>query len=228
MNVQIPGWQKFISSQAKQPYHKELLKFLEQEYSSGRKIHPIKENVYRALNLTSVETVKVVIIGQDPYHGSQDGQPQAQGLCFSVPAEIKNPPSLQNIFKEQESELGHKPLAQTKSEGDLTLWAKQGVLLLNSVLTVEAGKPASHAKQGWEHFTDNLIDYLSKEYKNLVFLLWGTHARSKKALINSDRHLILESSHPSPLSAYRGFFGNDHFLNTNSYLIKHGKKPIGW
>lgn len=196
-----------------------LREFLKKEYSKYV-VYPDMYNIFNSLKLTSFYDVKVVIIGQDPYHEPD----QAMGLSFSVPEGVENPPSLKNIFKEIENETGE----QFSGSGDLTPWAKQGVLLLNSVLTVRAHQANSHKNKGWEQFTDGIIKLLSKEKEHLVFLLWGANARSKKELIDGKKHLILECAHPSPLSAYNGFFGSGHFKKTNEYLKKNGITPIKW
>jgi uracil-DNA glycosylase len=217
-------WLDLLSDYIENQEFKSLSNEISNEYLSGKKIYPHPKNIFEALNLTSPDEVKVIILGQDPYHGPD----QAMGLSFSVPASIKNPPSLQNIFKELESEIGHKSQAELKFKGDLSCWAKQGVLLLNSVLTVEAGKPGSHAKKGWEDFTDHIISQLSKTKSGLVFLLWGNYAKQKLSLIDSNKHLILTAAHPSPLSAYNGFFGCGHFVSANEYLRSNSKEEITW
>lgn len=183
-------------------------------------IYPLKENIFNAFKLTSFENVKVVIVGQDPYHG----EGEAHGLSFSVQDNVKTPPSLQNIYKELYSDLGIPP----KNTGNLTGWAKEGVLLLNSTLTVEKDKANSHQGLGWQYFTDYVIKVLNLSEKPIVFILWGNFARSKKVLITNPKHLILESPHPSPFSAYNGFFGSKPFSKTNDFLIKNNIKPIDW
>lgn len=198
--------------------------FARERYLSGDKIYPLPQNVFQALNLSNPQDVRVIILGQDPYHGAG----QAMGLSFSVPADVKNPPSLQNIFKELEDELGQKSEAELKFSGDLTNWAKQGVLLLNSVLTVEAGKAGSHAGKGWEQFTDQIIKRLSARQEGIVFMLWGNYAKQKLSLIDQRKHLVLSSSHPSPFSAHSGFFGCGHFKKANTYLKLKGKEEIKW
>ncbi|HRV75900.1 MAG: uracil-DNA glycosylase [Candidatus Nomurabacteria bacterium] len=220
-------WKLALGAVFKSKEFKSLACFIKKEYSS-KKIYPESKNIFRALNLTPLDEVKVVIIGQDPYHGSEGGLPQAQGLSFSVTEYIKNPPSLQNIFKELEAEFNKKPEAEIKFNGDLTSWAKQGVLLLNSTLTVEAGKANSHADLGWESLTNEIIKLISNKCDGVVFLLWGAYARKKKKLIDANRHLVLESAHPSPFSAYSGFFGNNHFRRVNEWLKYHGKDEIVW
>ncbi len=187
-----------------------------------RVVYPPTERVFRALELTPFADVRTVILGQDPYHG----EGQAHGLAFSVPEGTKTPPSLRNIFKEVASDI-YGDDAPTFST-DLERWARQGVLLLNSSLTVEAGRAGSHQKLGWHALTDQIVETLSQQRHHLVFMLWGAHAQSKRALIDSEHHLVLESAHPSPLSAYRGFFGCRHFSKANAYLNAHGKPPIAW
>lgn len=217
-------WKQLLANYLDSDQFKATADFVRSEYLSSKKIYPHPKNIFNALNLTVPDQVKVVILGQDPYHGED----QAMGLSFSVPASVKNPPSLQNIFKELESELGHKSAAEHKFNGDLSCWAKQGVLLLNSVLTVEAGKPGSHAKKGWEDFTDHIISQLSESKSGLVFMLWGNYAKQKLSLIDANKHLILTSPHPSPFSAHSGFFGCGHFVQTNRYLKSINKKEIKW
>jgi uracil-DNA glycosylase len=219
MDVKIEqSWKNALSSEWEQEYWKKLAYFVRQEYLSGKTIYPAAQNIFAAFEMTPLEDVKVVIIGQDPYH--EPGQ--AHGLCFSV---LNNnpPPSLVNIYKEIESDLGRP----SSTYGDLSHWAKQGVLLLNSTLTVVAHAAASHSGKGWEKFTDAVIRALSMQ-KNIVYLLWGSFAQNKCALINPDENLILKSVHPSPLSAHRGFFGNHQFSKANEYLVNHGKTPIDW
>jgi uracil-DNA glycosylase len=224
MQVEIAkDWKKVLQEHLKTEGFKSLAGFINQEYKT-KTIYPETRNIFRALNLAPLENIKVVIIGQDPYHGPK----QAQGLSFSVPASVKNPPSLVNIFKELEAELGAKSEAELKYDGDLRCWAKQGVLLLNAVLTVEASKAGSHANRGWEDLTNEVIKIVSKEADGVVFLLWGSYARKKKDLIDTKKHLVLESAHPSPLSAYAGFFGNGHFVKANQWLKDRGKKEIKW
>ncbi|HEV3106027.1 MAG TPA: uracil-DNA glycosylase [Trinickia sp.] len=208
----------FIESAAYAP----LCQFVDGERAAGKTIYPA--DVFHALRLTSPDDVKVVIIGQDPYHGDDHGHPQAHGLAFSVPPPVRPPPSLRNIFKEIAACLGEP----TPSHGCLDAWAKQGVLLLNTVLTVERGKAASHAKRGWEQCTDTLIHELAHRHERLVFMLWGSHAQAKRALLDARPHCVLEAPHPSPLSAHRGFLGCRHFTLANEYLVEHGRKPIDW
>ena len=213
------SWLREIEDEFKKPYMKSLRSFLIREESKGIKIFPPSNQIFAALNKTSFDDTKVVIIGQDPYHKVN----QAHGLSFSVNPEIKTPPSLVNIFKELKDDLG----CETQNHGSLLNWATQGVLLLNSILTVEEGKPGSHANKGWEIFTDKLIEVLNKR-KNLVFILWGNYASKKGNKIDTKKHLVLRSAHPSPLSSYKGFFGCKHFSKTNIYLTKKGKTSINW
>lgn len=217
-------WKDLLADYLNSDQFQETADFVRGEYLSGKKIYPHPKNVFNALNLTSPDEVKVVILGQDPYHGPN----QAMGLSFSVPADVKNPPSLQNIFKELEAELGQKSQAELKFNGDLTNWAEQGVLLLNSVLSVEAGKAGSHSGKGWEEFTDCIISQLSKSQNNLVFMLWGNYAKQKLSLIDQNKHLVLTAAHPSPFSAYSGFFGCKHFVQANQYLKFSQKSAIKW
>ena len=212
-------WDEILEDEFSSESYMRLREFLKAEYST-RTIYPSMYNIFNSMKLTAFNDVKVVIIGQDPYH--EEGQ--AMGLSFSVPEGIEKPPSLVNIFKEIESEL-NTPMPQS---GDLTGWAKQGVLLLNTVLTVHAHQANSHKDKGWEEFTDGIIKKISDGKKKVVFLLWGANARSKKPLIDGSKHCILESAHPSPLSAYNGFFGNGHFIKSNEFLIKHGILPVDW
>ena len=211
-------WDIILENEMKQEYFKKLGIFVKNEYKT-KQVFPPYENVFDALRYTDYDDVKVVILGQDPYHGLGE----AHGLSFSVHEGIAMPPSLQNIFKELESDLGIK---RTKS--DLTDWAKQGVLLLNSIMTVEKDKPLSHKDKGWEIFTDDIIKYLNDREKPVIFLLWGSFARSKKALITNKRHYIIESVHPSPLSAYRGFFGSKPFSKINNILKENDVEEINW
>ncbi|MBQ6313318.1 uracil-DNA glycosylase [Candidatus Saccharibacteria bacterium] len=212
------SWRSFLKAEFEKPYFKELAEFLHQEYET-KTIFPKKELVFRAF-ATDLNEVKVVILGQDPYHTPG----AAEGLAFSVPNSAPIPPSLLNIYKEIDSDIGK----HENPGGSLGAWAKQGVLLLNTVLTVEAHKPKSHSGRGWEVFTTETIKYLNETRTNLVFILWGKDARNKKALIDSSRHLILESAHPSPLSAYNGFFGSKPFSKCNKYLEEHKQNPIVW
>lgn len=216
----MSNWKSHLAGEKEQPYFKQLLLFLEQERARGCKIYPPNSEVFKALEQTQFEDVKVVILGQDPYHG----EGQAHGLAFSVPDGILIPPSLRNIFKELQSDLQISP----PKTGDLTSWAKQGVLLLNSILTVEEGKAGSHADKGWEQFTDRVISELVSKGENIVFLLWGAYAQKKTPVKDSNRHLFLNAPHPSPLSAHRGFLGCKHFSQANEYLLKIGRTPIDW
>ena len=213
------SWLDVIGDEFKKPYMESLRSFLLDEKSKGSVILPPSDQIFDALYKTSLHDTKVVIIGQDPYHNKG----QANGLSFSVNPGIKIPPSLINIFKELKDDLG----CEMPNDGDLLNWAKQGVLLLNSILSVEAGKPGSHANKGWEIFTDCLIEELNKK-TNLVFILWGNYALKKGTRIDGNKHLILRSPHPSPLSSHKGFFGCKHFSKTNNYLTKKGKIPIYW
>ena len=220
MQVRIEeSWKAVLQSEFDKQYFANLVTFIKQEYAT-KVIYPKARNIFKAFDLCPFDKVKVVIIGQDPYH--EPGQ--AQGLCFSVPADIKIPPSLVNIYKEINSDLK----IEIPQCGDLTRWAEQGVLLLNATLTVEAHKAASHQGRGWEEFTDNVIRLLSDKKEHLVFLLWGSYAIKKANLINMEKHLVLTSAHPSPLSAYRGFFGNHHFSKCNYYLIQNRIDAIQW
>lgn len=220
MSVKIePSWNERLRDEFAAPYFRQLVDFVHAEYRQGV-CYPPGRQIFNAFNLCPFDKVKVVILGQDPYH--EEGQ--AEGLCFSVADGVAFPPSLQNIFKEIADDLG-RPVP---ASGSLRRWAEQGVLLLNATLTVEAHKAASHQRQGWEQFTDEVISHLSQHRRNVVFILWGSYAISKRTLIDPDKHLILTSVHPSPLSAYRGFFGNKHFSKANNYLVEHGKTPITW
>lgn len=213
-------WLALLEPEFECDYMKKLKSFLQAEKSAGKIIFPANANIFNALNTTRLADIKIVIIGQDPYHG----EGQAHGLCFSVPKGVRLPPSLQNIYKEIESEYGYK-MPRT---GDLTGWAEQGVLLLNATLTVQSGMAGSHQKKGWEEFTDAIIRAVNEKCENVVFLLWGSYAQKKGAHIDRKKHLVLESVHPSPLSAHRGFLGNGHFKKANDYLEKHGKDPVDW
>ena len=214
------SWKKYLLSEFEKPYLQELKKFLKEEIDKGRVIYPTGPNFFQALNTTPFDKIKALILGQDPYHG----RGQAHGLSFSVPKGIPIPPSLENIFKELCLDLNVPP----SSHGFLKAWAKEGVLLLNATLTVQAGRAGSHRGQGWEEFTDKIIELLNQKRKHLVFMLWGSPARQKGAYIDRDRHLVLEAPHPSPFSAHRGFFGCRHFSKTNQYLKENGIKPIDW
>ena len=212
-------WDEILKEEFASESYLRLREFLKREYSS-RTIYPSLFDIFNSMKKTAFKDVKAVILGQDPYH--EKGQ--AMGLSFSVPAGVEKPPSLVNIFKELHSETG----MEIPASGDLTGWANQGVLLLNAVLTVREHAANSHKGKGWEEFTDSIIKKISEGRENVVFLLWGGNARSKKPLIDGAKHLILECAHPSPLSAYNGFFGCGHFIKANEYLIKHGKTPIEW
>ena len=220
MNVKIePSWGERLQGEFEKPYFAELVGFVRQEYAAGV-CYPPGSLIFNAFNQTPFEQVRVVILGQDPYHGPG----QAHGLCFSVNDRVAFPPSLANIFKEIQMETG-SPLPQS---GNLTRWARQGVFLLNTCLSVRAHQAFSHSGHGWETFTDAVIRLLAEEREHLVFMLWGAPAGKKAAFIDPQRHLILQSAHPSPLSAYRGFFGNNHFNLCNQYLLQHGRQPISW
>ncbi len=219
-----PSWQAVIGDELEKPYMQNLRAFLQGEKSAGKTIYPPSPLIFNAFNHTPFDKVRVVIIGQDPYHGQDNGQPQAHGLSFSVPAGVGLPPSLQNIFKEISSDLG----IRMSGKGDLTPWADQGVLLLNATLTVEQAKAGSHQARGWEAFTDAAIAALNAHRQNLVFVLWGNYAQKKGAIIDEKKHLVLKSVHPSPLSAHRGFFGNHQFSKINQYLIAHQQPAIKW
>jgi len=212
-------WDELLKDCFESESYKNLRQFLKVEYSNYT-VYPSMFDIFNSMKITSFESIKAVIIGQDPYH--EEGQ--AMGLSFSVPKGVEKPPSLVNIFKEMADELDI-PIPES---GDLTGWAKQGVLLLNSVLTVREHAANSHKDKGWEEFTDGIIKTVSDKKENVVFILWGGNARSKKTLIDTGKHLVLESAHPSPLSAYNGFFGCGHFIKTNQYLIRHNKLPIDW
>ena len=217
-----PSWKSHLLGEFDKPYMQDLREFLRQEISSRKVIYPKGSEYFNAFNSTSFEKVRVVILGQDPYHGPD----QAHGLCFSVQHGVETPPSLVNIFKEIQGDLGLSPA--DFRHGHLKAWADQGVLLLNSVLTVEAGRAASHQGRGWETFTDRAISLLNEEKDRLVFMLWGAYAQKKGAVIDQTRHLVLCAPHPSPLSAHRGFLGCRHFSKANAYLVQHGMEPIDW
>ena len=227
MNTQVtlslaaaPSWKAYLGTELKAIYMQNLKQFLQQEKEQHKVIYPDADNWFHALEITPLDQVKVVILGQDPYH-----QPnQAHGLCFSVRPGIKAPPSLVNIYKELHSDLGVVPVGH----GYLESWAQQGVLLLNSVLTVEQSLAASHQGKGWETFTDKVIATVNEQCQDVVFLLWGSYAQKKGAVIDTQRHCVLQASHPSPLAAYRGFFGCRHFSQANQYLQQAGKTPIDW
>jgi uracil-DNA glycosylase len=215
-----PSWLQRLEGEFDKPYMRELREFLVREKRAGKTIYPAGGNWFNAFRLTPFDAVEVVILGQDPYHGPG----QAHGLCFSVPRGVPPPPSLANIFVELHNEFS----MPCPSHGCLESWATQGVLLLNSVLTVERGKAASHQGRGWEQFTDRVVQVLDEQCDGLVFLLWGAYAERKGRIIDRSRHLVLSSPHPSPLSAHRGFFGSGHFAAANRYLAGNGRKPIDW
>ena len=220
MDVRIEqSWKDALAAEFGKPYFESLVRFLHKEKSDGRRIFPPDSQIFRAFDLTPADQVKVVILGQDPYHGPG----QAHGLSFSVPEGIPAPPSLKNIFKEIESDMG----VRMSGYPNLENWARQGVLLLNAVLTVRSGEAASHSKIGWEQFTDAVISYISDNCEGVVFMLWGNFARGKRELIDASRHCVLEAAHPSPL-ARGAFFGCRHFSRANSWLIANGKSPINW
>ncbi|MBR3406052.1 MAG: uracil-DNA glycosylase [Bacteroidales bacterium] len=220
MDVKIePTWKAALAGEFEKPYFASLVRFLHQEKAQGKVIYPPGSLIFRAFDLTPVPQVKVVILGQDPYHNPGE----AMGLSFSVPDGVRTPPSLKNIFREIETDLGIRMSGRPNLEG----WARQGVLLLNSILTVEAGRAASHRGIGWEEFTDAVIRYLSVSCNGIVFLLWGNFAKAKAALIDSSRHHVLQAAHPSPLAG-GAFFGCRHFSQTNNLLIREGKTPINW
>ena len=214
------GWFTELGSQFDQPYMAELKRFLQAEKADGKVIYPPGSQWFNAFNSTPFDRVKVVILGQDPYHGPH----QAHGLCFSVLPGIRIPPSLVNIYKELQSDLGIEPVPH----GCLNHWAEQGVLLLNATLTVEQGNAGSHQGKGWEQFTDAAIHALNDDREHLVFMLWGSYAQKKGSFIDSSRHLVLRAPHPSPLSAHRGFLGCKHFSQANQYLVGYGQEPIDW
>lgn len=221
MEVRIdPSWKEVLEEEFEKEYFKRLTSFVKEEYSGSTPIYPPARLIFNAFDHCPFNDVKVVILGQDPYHGAG----QANGLCFSVNKGVQFPPSLLNIFKEIESDTG-TPIPQ---DGDLTRWSDQGVLLLNATLTVRAAQAGSHQKRGWEEFTDAAIRELANRRENIVFILWGSYAQKKGAFIDRNRHLVLTSPHPSPLSAYQGFFGNHHFSRANAYLAEHGKNTIKW
>lgn len=221
MDVRIEeSWKAILAEEFKKPYFERLTSFVREEYKGNTPIYPPAKLIFNAFDHCPFDKVKVVILGQDPYHGTG----QANGLCFSVNKGVAFPPSLMNIFKEVSADTGC-PIPQ---DGDLTRWSDQGVLLLNATLTVRAASAGSHQKRGWEEFTDAVIRTLAHERENIVFILWGSYAQKKGAFINRDKHLVLSSPHPSPLSAYQGFFGNHHFTLANDYLKANGKTPIKW
>ena len=215
-----PSWLEALSAECQKPYMHTLHTFLTTRKKEGAEVYPQAENVFNAFNKTPFSAVKIVILGQDPYHNPG----QAHGLSFSVPQGVPIPPSLKNIYREITETCG----GSVPNHGNLNAWAEQGVLLLNAVLTVEKNTPGAHRNKGWEKFTDHVIEVLNKQGEGIVFMLWGTYARSKKKLIDCNKHLVLEAPHPSPLSAYRGFFGCEHFKKANIYLKTQQKEPITW
>lgn len=220
MDVKIaPSWKKHLNGEFTKPYFMSLVEFVKDEYSKHT-VYPPGKEIFRAFDLTDFDNVKVVILGQDPYHGPK----QANGLAFSVRDGLQMPPSLVNIFKEIKQEYGK----EFPPSGNLERWAKQGVLLLNATLTVRARQAGSHQKKGWEEFTDSVIKHISEEKEDVVFMLWGAYAQKKGAIIDESKHLVLKSPHPSPFSADRGFFGNDHFKKANEFLKEKGKEEIDW
>ncbi len=220
MEVKIAeSWKKILKDEFEKPYFTQLVKFVKSEYYIN-KVYPPGKLIFNAFDRCSFDNLKVVILGQDPYHG----EGQANGLCFSVNTGIKKPPSLVNIFKEIQSDIG-SPIPES---GNLERWAKQGILLLNATLTVRANQAGSHQNKGWEIFTDAVIKQISDKKSGIVFLLWGAYAQKKGAVIDKNKHYVLQSAHPSPFAAHRGFFGNKHFSKTNEFLIKNGKTPIKW
>ena len=222
MDVKInDSWKQVLKEEFEKPYFDQIVNFLKTEKAAGKTIYPAGSNIFNAFNKTPFDEVKMVILGQDPYHGFG----QAHGLSFSVLPGLKIPPSLQNIFKEIKADIG---VENPPNFGDLTHWAEQGILLLNAALTVRDGEPMSHAKIGWAQFTDAVIKTISDKKENVIFLLWGKFAQDKQVLINTDSHYILKAAHPSPLSAHNGFFGCKHFSKTNEILVKHGENPIDW
>ncbi|MGQ0333549.1 uracil-DNA glycosylase [Halomonas elongata] len=221
MSIPLPdSWQQWLGAEFEAPYMQALRDFLAGEKAARKVIYPHSSSWFRAFELTPLEEVRVVILGQDPYHGPN----QAHGLCFSVRPGVQVPPSLVNIYKELAADVGFQPV----NHGFLESWARQGVLLLNTSLTVEQGNAGSHRGRGWETFTDRAIATVNEHAGPTVFLLWGSHARKKKTLVDTSRHLVLESPHPSPLSAHRGFFGNRHFSRANAFLAEQGRTPIDW
>jgi uracil-DNA glycosylase len=214
------SWQAQLGGEFDQPYMQQLKRFLREQKDAKKVIYPHSNDIFKAFEYTPIDQVKVVILGQDPYHGVR----QAHGLCFSVPGGVAIPPSLLNIYKELHDDLGIPPAAH----GSLVSWAQQGVLLLNSVLTVEQGAAAAHQGKGWETFTDKVIALLNEQEQPIAFVLWGAYAQRKGKIIDPKRHMVISSVHPSPLSAYRGFFGSRPFSKINDYLIAHGQTPINW
>lgn len=222
MDVKIePGWKEVLKDEFAKPYFEQLVHFLKMERMAGKIIYPPGPLIFNAFEQTPFHSLKVVIIGQDPYHGAG----QAHGLCFSVQEGVPPPPSLVNIYKEIQSDIG---IGMNTKKGDLTAWAQQGVLLLNAALTVRANEPFSHSKIGWAQFTDAVIEKIAKQKQGIVFLLWGKFAQEKQVLIDETSHFVLKAAHPSPFSADKGFFGCKHFSKTNELLVKQGKDPINW
>lgn len=213
------SWNRILENEFKKSYFKDLMAFINQEYGTNL-VYPAQKKIFAAFDYTPFDNLKVVLIGQDPYHGDC----QANGLCFSVDKNIKLPPSLKNIFKEINSDLG----IETPQNGNLDRWAKQGVLMLNATLTVRANSPGSHQKMGWETFTNAVINIINEQKKDIVFILWGAYAQKKGLIIDKNKHFVVESAHPSPFSAYNGFFGSKPFSKTNDFLLKKGLKPIDW
>jgi uracil-DNA glycosylase len=221
MNVQIdPSWKEVLAPEFDKPYFSEIVQFLKEEKTAGKVIYPPGPSIFNAFSLTPFPNVKAVLLGQDPYHGPG----QAHGLCFSVQKGVAIPPSLMNMYKELQSDLGILP----PGHGCLEQWAEQGLLMLNASLTVEGAKPMSHSKIGWERFTDAVISTVSQEKEGVVFLLWGRFAQQKEALIDTQKHFVLKAAHPSPFSAYSGFMGCKHFSKTNEILQSQGRQPINW
>jgi len=214
------SWMNYLGEEFEKGYMLKLKSFLKEELDKKKSIYPCDSEMFSAFNLTPLDKVKVVIIGQDPYHGPN----QAHGLCFSVKPGIKPPPSLKNIYKELKSDLA----LEIPNHGFLESWAKNGALMLNNVLSVEHSKPASHKGQGWEIFTDRVVNILNEECNNLVFLLWGSHAQKKAVNVDRNKHLVLECSHPSPFSAHKGFLGSKHFSKANNYLVSNSVAPVDW
>ena len=217
----MPSWSTLLSHEKQQDYYKNTIDFIAQRRNEGINIYPESDDIFNAFNSPAFDDINVVILGQDPYHG----QGQAHGFCFSVQHEIKIPPSLRNIYKELSTDI--EPFT-TPSHGNLKPWADQGVMLLNTVLTVEEGQAHSHKHLGWETFTDRVIAIINEKRQGVVFILWGAHAQKKGKNIDNSKHLVLNGPHPSPLSAHRGFFGCKHFSQTNSYLTAQQKRPINW
>ena len=217
----MSSWQDVLGGEKAKPYFQDVMAFVQAEREAGKTIYPPQPDVFNALKFTPLNAVKVVILGQDPYHGPN----QAHGLCFSVQRGVRTPPSLLNMYKELHQDI---PEFTIPNHGELTHWAQQGVLLLNTVLTVEDGQAHSHARKGWEIFTDAVIDAVNQHTDGVVFLLWGSHAQKKGKRVDANKHRILKAPHPSPLSAHRGFFGCQHFSQTNDWLTKKGKAPIDW